>query len=114
MGTNKIFSILGSHFCPSEEESQVIIEIYYSDLSYRVSVEDEEYPLKEMVNEWIGIAGIYFGFSLITLASMINKAIITYRRKAQLKQKVVDRFSAMRLGNIVTKKAMEVDTMPQG
>lgn len=66
-----------------------------------------------MMNEWIGILGIYFGISLITLAKMINTTIAAYRGELQLKQKIVKQFSAIRLGYIITKKAMEVGTIPQ-
>ena len=112
--------ILGSHFCRSREHSQVVVEIYYSELSYRVSTEEEEYPLKEMMNEWMGIAGIYFGFSLLSLVGMINIAIVTYGRKSHIKEKIATKakdlhkkFSEIKLSDIMAQRTMEIDTMPQ-
>lgn len=96
------------------------MEIYYSDLSYRVSTEEEEYPLKEMMNEWMGIAGIYFGFSLLSLVGIINIAIVTYAKKAHIKNKIAikakdlhKQFAAMKLSDIVAPRAVEIDTVPQ-
>lgn len=47
--------------------------------------ETEAYPLEEMVNELTGIFGLYFGFSVLSLASLCNfvfeKVHVTYQKK---------------------------------
>lgn len=50
-----------------------MVEVYYGDLSYRIATESQAYPFKEMANEWIGIAGVYFGFSFLSLAFAIKR-----------------------------------------
>jgi hypothetical protein len=87
----KIIFFVGSDFCPSVEDSLAIVEIYYSDLSYRVITEEEAYPVREMINEWSGILGLYFGFSFFSIVAMIKGAIVTYRKKAQIKKRIVEK-----------------------
>lgn len=94
----------GSHFCPSSAKSQVIVEIYYSDLSYRVINEEVVYPLKEMVNEWTGILGLYFGFSFLTVAAMIKGTVIAFKQKAQIQENIAKKVSTWRSSDTMNKK----------
>lgn len=87
------FEFLGSKFCPNKTKTQAIVEVYYSDLSYRVVTEEEAYPLKEMINEMAGITGLYFGFSFLSIITMIKGAIVTYKRKHLIKAQLSGRFS---------------------
>ena len=58
--------------CPTEEERAVGCQIFYEDLSYDVLVEEDAYPLEEMINEMAGVFGIYFGFSMLSIATMLH------------------------------------------
>lgn len=63
--------------------------MFYRDFAIKTIVESEDYPLDEMLNEFAGIVGLYFGLSVIAVAvvtSMIIEAIkivITRVRKGK-------------------------------
>jgi hypothetical protein len=53
---------------------QVLANVFYNDLSYELLDETPAYPLEEMINELAGIFGLYFGFSIISLAPLFHLA----------------------------------------
>lgn len=74
--------------------------------------EEEAYPLKEMVNEWAGITELYFGFSFLSIITMIKGTIVTYKKKHLIKEQLSKRLSVKswhRNGNAL---GNEVDNMP--
>lgn len=46
------------------------LRVFYAALSYESIVETEAYPLEEMVNELVGIIGLYFGYSVTSVAPL--------------------------------------------
>lgn len=55
------------------------MQVFYTDLSYESIEETESYPKQEMINELAGITGLYFGFSLVSLASYFRTLIDKFR-----------------------------------
>lgn len=75
----QFFFISGSAFCPSINQSRVSARIFYKDLTIKNIEEVEAFPFDELANELVGIAGIYFGFSAITVALLITAGIHAIR-----------------------------------
>lgn len=50
------------------------MRVIFLDLSYEVLEETVAYPFQEMVNELAGIFGLYFGFSVISVAYLFQIA----------------------------------------
>ncbi len=48
---------------------QAKVEVAYGDLTTSEVIEEESYPLNEMINELVGVFTIYFGFSVLSLVS---------------------------------------------
>lgn len=70
-----IFYSLGSTFCPSMEKAMIRVHLIYSELSYVKIEEKDSYPLEEMINEFAGVASLYFGFSAVSVLALICKLI---------------------------------------
>lgn len=51
------------------------------DLSYEMVEETETYPIEEMINELVGIFGLYFGFSVISMTPLFQLAWRKFWRK---------------------------------
>lgn len=63
------------------------MRVFFVDLKYDVIVENEAYPIGEMFNELASIVGLYFGFSMLTIASLLQTAMkrvqtITEKRRS--------------------------------
>lgn len=56
------------------------MKVFHTDLSYESVEETESYPLEEMINELAGVCGLYFGFSVISIASFFRGMIEKFRR----------------------------------
>lgn len=74
--------------------------------------EEEAYPLKEMINEWAGITGLYFGCSFLSIIGMIKGTIVTYRNKRKLKAKLRQKISEKIRRRNQEQAGMQVDDMP--
>lgn len=51
------------------------IEVRFSNLQMEVIREEEIYPFEEMINEWAGVFGLYFGVTLLSAVELLNKFI---------------------------------------
>lgn len=67
----------------------VRVGLYYHDLSVTYFVETEVYPLSEMLNELTGIIGLYFGFSMLTVAALCAMAFKRIGRRKESKSDAV-------------------------
>lgn len=65
----------GSEFCKTPSRNGVLVSVFYVDLKYDVIVENQAYPIGEMFNELAGIVGLYFGFSVLTIANLLQTAV---------------------------------------
>lgn len=63
------------------------MKVFYPDLTYEILEDIETYPIEEMLNELAGICGLYFGVSLLSLASLIHLAMrkVTWQRSNSIK-----------------------------
>lgn len=54
--------------------------VFYRDFSVTNIVEVEAYPFTEMLNELAGIAGLYFEFSIVTIAVLLATGIQMFQK----------------------------------
>lgn len=64
--------VIGSSFCPNKSHARVQAFVYYRDNIITRRTEQEVYPFSEMMIEFAAIAGLYFGFSMLTIAFFIS------------------------------------------
>ena len=50
---------------------QIVVEVFYPDLSYESIEETESYPFKEMINELAGISGLYCKTVIVRTSTQI-------------------------------------------
>lgn len=68
---NAWLNISGGDFCASKANSYVIVRLFYSDAQHYSSVEEEAYPIEELLNELVAIVGGYFGIAVLPLATIV-------------------------------------------
>lgn len=56
-------------------DSRVMVHVFYESFMVSSIEEIEAYPLSEMLNELAGIFGLFFGFSVITVAVLITAGV---------------------------------------
>lgn len=64
---------LGSPYCPTKSQSYVGLQLIYADLATQYVEESESYPFAEMINELAGIAGFFFGISVLSFLALYEK-----------------------------------------
>ncbi len=62
--------------------------IFYNEPLFEMVEETFAYPLIEMINELVGIFGLYFGFSVISLAPLIKHLISKVLLRVQSNKKM--------------------------
>ena len=77
---NYTITFEGTAFCPSKNNSRVAASVFYRDFGVTNVVEVEAYPLDEMLNELAGIGGLYFDFSIITIAVLLTTGIQMFQK----------------------------------